>query len=118
MFCAQCGSFNADGPTHCRRCGFTLRAAVNRSLTVTDEALARSLGADILLGRAFAFAGKTAFQKPALGWIQRLLGGARAARPLVISLFDRDPVLLPGVTMSPPELPALSLAAVTSDKAL
>lgn len=118
MFCAQCGSFNTDDPTHCTRCGFMLRAAVNRALAVTDEALARSLGADILLGRAFAFAGKTAFQKPGMGWIQRLLGGARAARPLVISLFDRDPVLLPGVTMSPPELPALSLAAVTSDKAL
>jgi hypothetical protein len=118
MYCAQCGSFNAEGSTSCLRCGFTLRPAATRAVTITDEALARSLGADVLLGRAFAFAGKTAFEKPALGWIKRLLGGARPARPLVISLFDREPVLLPGATMSPPDLPALSLAAVTSDKAL
>ncbi|MEO5727582.1 MAG: hypothetical protein ABIV93_11345, partial [Byssovorax sp.] len=95
------------GPTHCPRCGMTLPSSAARTITVTDEALARSLGGEILLGRAFAFLGKTAFQKPGFGWIQRLLGGAREARPLVISLFDRQPVLLPGATMSPPALPEL-----------
>ena len=120
MFCAVCGSHIAAGPTHCPRCGATLPSGAARTVTatVTDEALARSLGGDILLGRAFAFVARTALQKPGLGWIQRLLGGGRAPRPLVISLFDRQPVLLPGATMSPPALPALSLAAVTSDKAL
>ena len=120
MFCAVCGSHFAAGPTHCPLCGATLPSSAARTVTatVTDEALARSLGGDILVGRAFAFVAKTALQKPGLGWIQRLLGGSRAPRPLVISLFDREPVLLPGATMSPPALPALSLAAVTSDKAL
>jgi hypothetical protein len=109
-----------DRDTSCNVCGAAVTAGVlsAKGVTVTDESLARSLGGDLLLGRAFAFASATAFQKPGLGWIQRLLGGGRAARPVVISLFDRQPVLLPGATMSPPELPALSLAAVTSDKAL
>jgi hypothetical protein len=122
MFCAVCGSHIQAGPTHCPLCGATLPSSAsqpsNASVTVTDEGLARSLGGDILVGRAFAFVAKTALQKPGLGWIQRLLGGGRAPRPLVISLFDRQPVLLPGATMSRPALPALSLAAVTSDKAL
>ena len=119
MICAGCGSHVAT-ISICPQCGAPLPwgATPTPRVTVTDEALARSLGGDILLGRAFAFAGKTAFQKPSLGWVQRLLGGGSAARPLVISLFDRQPVLLPGATLSPPALPALSLAAVTSDKAL
>jgi hypothetical protein len=121
MNCAQCGSFFTADRTFCPICGFKMGSVgpvAAPALTVTDDALARSLGEDILVGKAFAFLGKTAFQKPGMGWIQRLLGGGRAARPQVISLFDRDPVLLPGATMSPPALPMLSLAAVTSDKAL
>ncbi len=118
MSCPRCGAFVPDSRP-CSNCGFNPRAeGAAPSLTVTDDALARSLGEDILLGKAFAFLGKSAFQKPGMGWIQRLLGGGRAPRPQVISLFDRDPVLLPGATMSPPALPMLSLAAVTSDKAL
>jgi hypothetical protein len=118
MLCAQCGFPVAAGPTFCPTCGFKLASAAASSITVTNDALARSLGEDILVGRAFAFVRATAFQKPGMGWIQRMLGGGRAARAQVISLFDREPVELPGATMSPPALPALSLAAVTSDKAL
>jgi len=121
MNCLGCGSFIAAGPIHCPRCGELLPQDAQdavRSVIITDDALARSLGADILLGRAFAFANKTAFQKPGLRWMQRLLGGSRPARSLVISLFDREPVQLPGATMSPPDLPPLALGAVTSDKAL
>jgi hypothetical protein len=118
MTCPVCGAFNAAGPTHCLRCRAALPSSAARSPTVTDYALARSLGEAILLGRAFVFASKTAFEKPGLRWVQRFLGGARPARSLVISLFDRDAVELPGATMSPPDLPRLSLGAVTSDKAL
>lgn len=118
--CSQCGWMLQDRDTSCNFCGAAVTASglSPKAVTITDDALARSLGGDILLGRAFAFASAKALQKPGMGWIQRMLGGGRAPRPLVMSPFDRQPVLLPGATMSPPALPALSLAAVTSDKAL
>ena len=118
MICLVCSSFTAAGPTLCPRCGSALPTGAAKTLTITDGALARSLGGGLLLGRAFAFASKTAFQRPHLRWMERLLGGGARARPLVISLFDREPVQLPGVTMSPPDLPPLALGAVTSDRAL
>jgi hypothetical protein len=87
-------------------------------ITATDPSLAATLGGDVILGKAFAFMRRGAFDKPALGWVQRLLGGSGAARPQVVSLLDREPVALPGATVAPVVIPALYLAAVTSDKAL
>jgi hypothetical protein len=86
--------------------------------TATDRELASSFGADILISRAFAFVTQDAFRRPALGWVQTLFGGPRTARPRVISLLGRQPVMLPGATVNPSPLPPLSLAVVTSDKAL
>jgi hypothetical protein len=81
-----------------------------------DPSLAHSIGAEILLGKAFAFVGKDAFAKPALGWVARLLG--RDAGPRVLPLLGRAPISLPGATVEPGALPTLALGAVTSDKAL
>lgn len=93
-------------------------STLTQRLTATDRTLALSVGPDIFIGRAFAFLTADAFRRPALGWVQTLLGGASAARPRVISLLGRQPVMLPGATVSPAPLPPLSLASVTSDKAL
>jgi hypothetical protein len=93
-------------------------STLTQRLTATDRTLASSVGADIFMSRAFAFLMQSAFQRPALGWVQTLLGGPGAARARVISLLGRQPVMLPGATVSPAQLPPLSLASVTSDKAL
>jgi len=87
-------------------------------ITVTDHILTSTVGAEIRLGSAFAFISRDAFQRPGLGWIQTLIGGPLAARPKVISLFALQPVMLPGATVKPAPIPPLSLAVVTSDKAL
>ncbi|APR87648.1 type II protein secretion system protein [Minicystis rosea] len=84
-------------------------------LTANDFALAHSVGGDILLGKAFAFVSKDAFARPALAWVARLFGGRPEAR--IIPLLGPEPVPLPGATLAPPTI-ALSLAVVTSDKAL
>jgi hypothetical protein len=89
-----------------------------RSVQATDRGLAQSIGDDIILGSAFVFLGRAALQKPALAWVATIAGDAAAARPRVISLLGRAPVALPGATIAPARIPALSLEAVTSDKAL
>ncbi|MCC6552656.1 MAG: hypothetical protein IT372_06480 [Polyangiaceae bacterium] len=90
----------------------------HRPVQPTDRALAQAVGADILLGSAFAFVGRAALQNPALAWVTTLAGDAAAGRPRIVSLLGRAPVALPGGTVTPAALPPLSLASVTSDKAL
>jgi hypothetical protein len=86
-------------------------------ITATDHTLASGIGGDILVGRAFAFIGAAAFEKPALAWVGRLLGGG-PPRARIVSLLGPEAVALPGATIAPASLPSLHLAAVTSDKAL
>ncbi len=87
-------------------------------VSVTDASLARQCGNQIILGNAFAFVGPQAFDNPALRWIKNLLGGDARPEPRVVSLLGPEPTALPGATVDPTELPALSLAVATSDKAL
>lgn len=84
-------------------------------LTVTDHVLAGRFD-DIVVGKAFVFLGEGAFEKPGLGWVQRLLGGA--PRPRVVSLIGRHGVDLPGAQVHARTLAGAALGSVTSDKAL
>ena len=81
-----------------------------------NPALAFGVGAGIVVGKAFAFIGPDAFKSPGLAWVARLVGPSVPAR--IIPLLGADPIPLPGATADPVEIPALSLASVTSDKAL
>lgn len=124
MSCWRCGASIGPADAFCGTCGSAASPPGEGSrpfdarVIATDRRLAESFETDILLGKAFAFLTRDAFCRPGLGWVQALLGGPEAARSRVISLLDRKPVLLPGVTVSPSPLPPLSLAVVTADKAL
>src|SRR6185295_4786096 len=120
--CPSCGWMLRDVDEICTMCGARQASAppgyppATVRITATDISLARSAGAGILLGKAFAFIGPDAFKSPALAWAGRILGSATPAR--VVPLLGADPVPLPGADVAPAEVPALSLASVTSDKAL
>ena len=94
-----------------------MRPRHNR-ISVQDASLARQCGHQIFLGNAFAFVGPQAFDNPALRWIKNMLGGDVRPEPRVVSLLGPEPAALPGATVEPTVLPSLSLAVVTSDKAL
>src|SRR5262249_32646187 len=79
--------------------------------------LAEAVGDGILLGRAFAFLGDKALAHPALAWVTTLLGPT-ARGPMIVPLGPNRATAIPGVTLEGPELPVLSLAAVTSDKSV
>ena len=87
-------------------------------LIVTDWNLAKNVGKEIVIGKAFAFIGKNAFTGTWLSWMTKIMGESAAARPQVVSLLGTDPVALPGGTVQPLKLPQLRLANITSDKAL
>ncbi len=90
---------------------------IDTRLTLTNAAELKDLGDDAILGKAFVFLGRPALEKGLLRSMQRLFGGG-APKARVVSLLDRAPLVLPGVTVSPTAIPPLSLASVTSDKAL
>jgi hypothetical protein len=124
MFCPVCGASAAPTDKLCGICASSLSPLQDRSpgprdrrVTPTDLAIASSFGSEILLGKAFAFLAKAAFNRPSLSWVQQLLGEPKSARPRVISLFGSEPVRLPGATVTPLWLPSVALASVTSDKA-
>lgn len=85
-------------------------------VTATDHGLVHSVGADILLGKAFAFVSKDALKKPGLAWVASLLGSQ--PKPRIVSLLGPGPVALPGATLEPSAFASLELCSVTSDKSL
>lgn len=85
-------------------------------LTLRNQDLAISTGETVLLGNAFAFVRGDRLDRslPELpAWVRDL-----PARPSVVPLLGPGKLDLPGATVDLLDLPALRLAAVTSDKAL
>lgn len=84
-------------------------------LEVKDAALARALGDAVTLGSAFAFVELPASVRSVVGLTQP--EAVLRARNLVC-LAGEEAVEIFGVSLQPPPLAALRLAAVTSDKGL
>jgi len=91
---------------------------LNQRITIEDANLVRQCGDQIFLGNAFAFIGPRAFDNPAVRWIKNMLGAEVKPEPRVLSLLGPEPAALPGASVAPLPLPSMSLAVVTSDKAL
>ncbi len=89
---------------------------IDQRLEVHDAQQARELGADVLIGKAFAFLAAKTFEHSAVRWLKGLLG--KTPRAAVVSLLGPDPAELPGASLQPLPLEPLRLGVVTSDKAL
>lgn len=72
----------------------------------------------IIVGKAFVFLPKSAFAAPESSWVAKLLWRGGAPGHFTFARVGPSPLPLPGAKLPPIELPSLSLAVVTSDKAL
>jgi hypothetical protein len=86
-------------------------------LIVNQYDLAHAAGEGIYVGRAFAFVTEKALTSPSLGWVASILGGVLPSA-VIVPLPPGASTALPGVMVSGPSLPPLTLAAVTSDKSV
>jgi hypothetical protein len=86
-------------------------------LIVHDRELAQSIGDGVLLGRSFAFLSDKVFAHPALAWVTTLFGPS-ARGPKIVPLGLGRTTAIPGVAVRGPDLPALSLRLVVSDKSV
>lgn len=84
---------------------------------VTDAAVARRVGQYVYVGRAFAFVEPAAWEQ---GGTQRdrQAAGVAPGEPCVIPLVGDGCEVIPGVRLTPADLPPLRLSSITSDKAL
>ncbi|MFY0570516.1 hypothetical protein ACN28E_42735 [Archangium lansingense] len=86
-------------------------------IVVTNQELVDRIGDYIFAGGAFAFFHRKAFKKSSHPWTSQLFGPEEQG-PRVLSLLGREVPALPGIKFRAVSPPQLSLAAVTSDKAL
>ncbi len=87
-------------------------------ISTHDWSLVQRAGKGVAVGRAFAFVFPSAFAHPELAWVRSTFGQKTVEAPRIFSLLGPEAVALPGVTIRPLDLPALSLAHVTCDKEL
>lgn len=87
-------------------------------ISTHDWGLVQRAGKGVAVGKAFAFVFPSAFAHPELAWVRSTFGPKTVEAPRIFSLLGPEAVALPGVTIRPLDLPALSLAQVTCDKEL
>ena len=85
---------------------------------VSDYKVAMANAENIIVGQAFAFLSENFFKSPSMSWASTLFGKDSVKKKKILPLVGRNPIELPGLSISPLSIPKLNLQSVTSDKEL